>query len=199
MNSKTHTFTFRKRTLSLASLLLIFGVIFASADACDSSQQQAQRDENAAAGAGLGPLLKNQPIPAFQTSQARQNLIEIETMQAQGTQSTSFFMHTGNPDPVNECRSVGMPVPNTTSLSNPSQVVWGSGGGATVGQMDPIGTYVPESSSGTYVICIGPDGKAVAVYWEGDVLAVAGPATWDRGQHKMVQTGAPSFKFSGGK
>lgn len=195
----TVTLTFRKRTLSIAALLAMLGIIFASADSCDSQQGQAQRDENAAAGAGLGQILKNQPPPLITHSQIRATLGEIEKMQADGTQTTSFFMHIGVPDPVASCPSIGMPVPNTASLTNPSQVQWGSGGGSTVGQMDPNGIYVPESSSGTYVLCIGADGKANAFYWEGDVLTVSGPAEWDKGAHQVKITGAPTFKFSGGK
>jgi hypothetical protein len=196
--SATYTFTFRRRTLSVAALIAVLGIVFASADSCDSQQTEARQAENAAAGAGLSEIVRNQPPPVITHSQIRATLGEIEKAQADGVQTTSFFMHIGVPDPINTCPSIGMPVPNTASLTNPQQTVWASGGGATVGQMDPNGIYVPESSSGTYVLCIGPDGKAIATYWEGDVLTAAGPAVWDKAGHTVKQTGAPSFAFTGG-
>jgi hypothetical protein len=178
-------------------ILAALGAIFAlGAASCDSSQQQAQRDENGQQAAVSGQLLKNQPIPNIPYSQVRANLGQIEVAQAQGVQSTTFFFHTGDPDPIRTCPSIGVPVPNTASLSNPEQAYWGCGGSAVVGQMDPNGIYVPEASSGTYVMCTDAAGTPTLTYWEGDVESEMGPAVWDKATHSIKPTGPSTFHFT---
>ena len=98
----------------------------------------------------------------------------------------------GNQDPVFSCPSLGMPVANTAQLSNPQQVVGGSGGNTTIGQMDPYGVYTPSASTGTYVICVNGSGAKYLMYWEGDVMTVASGATWNYAKHSANVTGAPT-------
>lgn len=147
----------------------------------------------------------NQPVPAFAYSQLKQNLIEIETAEAKGVQTTSFIMgNLGSPDPIQVCPSVGVPLPVDTSLTNPQQLDgrWmnndGSGGryiDGVVGQKEPTGIF-PGHGQGTFVICIGADGASVPVYAEGLVTTVFGPAVWDYGSHSVRITGPSSFRFS---
>ena len=117
-------------------------------------------------------LERVQPIPHYNYSQIRQNLIELETAQANGVQTTSFFFNQGVAAPVQSCPSIGAPIPTTDQLSNPDQVIKDNtglnngGGNVTIGQMDPNGVYSGQSS-GTYVMCVAPVGKAYADYWEG--------------------------------
>src|SRR5262249_11308948 len=131
--------------------------------------------------------------------QMRQNLVEIETAQAKGVQTTSFFFNQGVVDPFLSCPSIGVPIPNTSSLSNPIQVErhGGDGGGNVgIGQMDPNGTYGPNGSTGTYVMCIDATGTPYAQYWEGFVSTVFAPAKWNMATHQLELTGPASFKFS---
>lgn len=152
--------------------------------------------------------MQTQPLPSFPYSQWRQNLIEIETAEAKGVQTTSFIFGPANtPDPVQVCPSVGVPIPVTASLSNPHQIdaKWfdQTGGGhladGVVDQKDPSGIYMPSGSAGTFVICIGSDGSAAPVYAEGNVHTVFGPAVWDYNNHQVRVTGAASFHFSKGR
>jgi hypothetical protein len=62
--------------------------------------------------------------------------------------------------------------------------------------MDPNGVYVPESSTGTYVMCIDAQGRPYAQYWEGFVHTVFAPARWDSGSHMVQLVGPPSFEFT---
>lgn len=143
-----------------------------------------------------------QPVPHFNFSQLRQNLIELETAQATGVQTTSFFFNQGVRDPVQSCPSIGAPIPTTTQLTNPQQVqkdnaapINNGGGNAVIGQEDPTGVYSGHST-GTYVMCITADGKPYADYWEGFVQTVFGPASWNTTTHQVQLLGPPSFKFS---
>ena len=179
----------------LSLILVPLAVVLA---ACGGSNPSGQSIENKQQKQDMKSLLLAQPIPHFNFSQIRQNLIELETAQANGVQTTSFFFNQGVADPIQSCPSIGAPIPTTTQLSNPNQVVndpYGNGG-AVIGQMDPNGTY-SASSTGTYVMCIGANGKPYANYWEGFVQTVFGPAKWNAAAHQIELIGPPSFKFTG--
>jgi len=181
--------------VALAALLL------STAGACSSSSSNGNAAESAAQGAGSALQEQNQPLPVFPTSAYRQELIEIEAIEALGTPTTSFFFPEGttvvatsgggehfSAPPMKICASEGLPIPNTASLSNPQQVVTqdssGNGiqGGAVIGQMDPNGVYTPASSSGTNVLCLTASGGTKLAYWEGPVFAESGSATWSDAQ-----------------
>lgn len=187
----------RKNVVAGATCVVI---VLGCATACSgSSQSSGQNLENQQQQQAENSLVNNQPLPHFNYSQLRQNLIELETAQANGVETTSFFFNQGVQDPVNSCPSIGAPIPSTDQLSNPQQVVHDSyptGGAAlTTGQMDPTGVYT-GNSTGTYVMCVGADGKSYATYWEGYVQTVFGPAKWDADKHEVSMVGAPSFNFS---
>ncbi len=148
---------------------------------------------------------KTQPIPTFNYSQIRQNLKEIETAQATGVQTTTFFFNMGERDPIQSCPSIGAPIPTTSQITNPeqplrdnSQPLNNSGGNVTVGQMEPTGVYSGQST-GTYVMCINSSGQTYADYWEGFVQTVFAPASWNYNTHQVQLLGAPTMHFSGGK
>lgn len=143
---------------------------------------------------------QTQPIPSFTSSQLRQNLIELETAQANTTQTTSFFFNLGVADPIQSCPSIGFPIAADTQLTNPNQIVrQGFGGGnyadGVIGNIDPTGVYTGQTT-GTYVICISDQGQAYANYWEGYVQTVTGPARWNSITHHVELVGPPSAKFT---
>jgi|SRR5882762_396154 len=162
---------------------------------CDATPS-GQRQENAAQAGITTQLVTNQPIPNIGYSQMRQNLIEIETAEDKGVQTTSFIFGNFSADPVQICPSIGVPIPNTASLSNPEQATYTGSATYTTPQMDPNGVYAPSASSGTFVICVGADGKPNPVYAEGNVHTVFGPAVWNRQTHSVEMTGPASFKFT---
>ena len=149
--------------------------------------------------------LKTQPPPVHSFSQMRQNLIELENAQATGVQTTSFFCSNlcdkANP-PLKFCPSIGAPIATTDQLTSPdqplreaSQPLNDTGGNLTVGQMDPNGVY-SGNSTGTYVMCVGSDGRVRPAYWEGYVETEFAPAVWNYSTGQVQDVGAPSFKFS---
>lgn len=185
-----------KVALTASAGTLVFLLCGASACSAPSNSQQQEGKQQEAISQNM---VQNQPLPQFSYSQMRQNLIELETAQAKGVQTTTFFFNQGVPDPIMSCPSVGVPMPNTSSLSNPVSVEMhgGDGGGNVgVGQMEPNGTYIPESSSGTYVMCIGANGIPYATYWEGFVQTVFAPAKWNLDTKQVELTGPASFEFT---
>jgi hypothetical protein len=141
----------------------------------------------------LAILQRVQPIPQFPWSQYRQTIIDVETAEANGTATTSFFYNQGVDHPIFSCPSIGFPVPITSQLTNPDQIQYGNrpGGGndaGVVGQAEPNGTYTGDST-GTYVTCIGPTGAKYYKYWEGFVGTDGGPAHFDPASKTEVLDG----------
>lgn len=158
--------------------------------------------EHAAQQADTQTLVGNQPVPGYNYSQIRQNLIDIENAQAAGVQTTTFFFNQGVQDPIQSCPSIGFPIASTTQLTNPEQIIhdgYPNGGAAVnIPQMDPNGVY-SGNSTGTYVLCVGGDGKTYANYWEGFVQTVTGPAKWNTSTHSIEMLGSSSYHFSSGR
>lgn len=177
------------------------GTIIVCLTACDNGvQAKPQANENKQAAAGIINLLTAQPVHAYDFSQLRLNLQEIEDAQAHGVVTTAFFMQRGQRDPIFSCPSIGAPIASTDQLTNPLQAVSNSDSqsswATSIGQMDPTGLYT-GNSTGTYVMCVGADGTASPVYWEGDVMTAFAPAHWDYDKHQMVVDGPSGSHFSG--
>ena len=181
----------RKIQTLLAATALTVALVGCSDDLASSADE-------AIAEVQLGKFQQSQPVPVFDYSQLRQNLIEIETAQANATATTSFMFSkaangaTGSL--VHSCPSIGFPIPATYSLTNPLKPA-GYEDNATIGQLEANGVYTGDTTA-TYVICVDNNGKAYAFYHEGDVSTVAGPAKWDNTAGEIVITGAPSAEFS---
>jgi hypothetical protein len=177
-----------------AALLVAFG-----AAACSSGPAtNGNTAEATTSQQDLTTFEQAQPAPHFPYSVYRQNLIKIEASQSLGEATTSFFFQMGDPDPIDSCASIGDPVPNTAELTNPSQVVYRPSSsrddaGVVIGNIDPDGVYAPPASSGTNVMCVLANGQEQLRYWEGDVYAVNGNATWDSATHRVVTTGSTSM------
>lgn len=177
----------RKTTITI--LLAALALLLIGCEG-EGGPEDARRDDERVAGAQLSRYQESQPVPEFDWSQLRQNLIEIETAQVQTTATTSLFFNVGSDTPVMSCPSIGYPIPSTYQITNPEQVATG---GAVVPQLETNGVFTGESTA-TYVMCIDADGQAFAVYWEGFVMAISGTAEFADGQVALV--GAPSFDFS---
>ncbi len=175
-----------KKIRYVAVALLMVGVL----TACNTEKSAREKDEDASEQI-LTDLQKAHPTPKFDRSQMRQNLVDIITAQAGTTQTTSFFFLEGI-GLVSQCPSIGFPIASTTQLTNPEQI---SRGSTVIPQVEPTGVFTGDSS-GTYVICVDAEGSAYAVYYEGYVQTVTGPAGWKDGQ--VILVGPPSFDFDNG-
>ena len=130
-----------------------------------------------------------QPLPYFPFSQIRQDLIEIEAINALGIASTTFMFVPGIPNPVLVCPSIGVPVPVTDQLSNPYVPAWNgtsgtnnkdySDAGVPIGQEEPMGVFTGDSS-GTNSLCVNNAGSQYEGYNEAYDVSVTAPAFWDQ-------------------
>lgn len=188
------------KTRAIGASVLAAGVLLGASACAGGDSNSGSKSERATQQQIENRLEVNQPIPVHSYSQMRQNLIEIENAEADGVQSTTFFFNQGVANPIMQCASIGSPIASTAQLSDPQKVEhhWGdgNGGNVTLPQMEPNGIYTGDSS-GTWSLCLKPDGKPYAQYWEGYVATAFGPAKWDG--HQIVLTGDPSMKFTKGK
>lgn len=180
-----------KRTLAtLAAVVVLVG--------CTNTG--AAKKETDAVRQSQAMFLQSQPVPQFNWSQLRQNLVEIETAQANTTATTSFMFllaGAGSSGPmVHSCPSIGFPIPSTYQLTNPQGKLQGEG--LTVPQMEATGVYTGDTT-GTFVMCVGADGKPFAFYHEGYVSTVTGPAHWDLTKGEIVMDGTSSAAFTAKK
>jgi len=193
---------FRSRTARLIAALAIGSTLALGAAACSSSGTTALPNGNAAQNAQQAiddtQLAFVQPLPDFPFSQIRQNLIEIEAIQALGISSTTFIFIPGVQHPVFTCPSQGVPVPATDEIDNPVVAQWNSGGsggnygvaGVTVDQDDPTGVYQGDTS-GTNALCLNNAGNPYDVYNEAYYITVTANAYWDQTTGTIVVTGTP--------
>lgn len=188
----------RRRRFSLSILATaVFAVIAGLVISGCAGTPVANTTEHNQAAAGINLMLTNQPVPIFGTSALRQNLIEVEAIQALGSPTTSFFFPMGTTvvngkysvPPFKTCPSQGEPIHATDQLSNPQQVVPGFNSSSdVVGQMDPNGIY-SGASSGTYVLCDTASGGTKMAYWEGPVYAESGAAVWNAATGQLDDVG----------
>lgn len=181
-----------------AGVILAIGVVgavgipvIASADSGSSFL-----NDQITSGRAFTQLQQAQPTPTFKWSQERETLIDIEIAQANDTQTTTFGFNQGISAPAWSCPSLGVPIASDTQLTNPSSVYDdpypsvqdGNGASDVVPQGDPTGVYT-GASTGTYVLCIAPDGSKYVQYWEGFVDSVTGPAVWNASTGNIQLTG----------
>lgn len=167
----------RKILLAVAA-----AVATASLAACSSDSSSAGNDiTNAQQATQDTQYAYVQPLPHFPFSQIRQDLIEIEAINALGIASTTFMFIPGVPNPVHICPSIGVPVPVTDQLSNPLVAQWGgynNSAGVAVGQEEPMGVFTGDST-GTNSLCVNNTGGQYAGYNEAYDVSVTAPAFWD--------------------
>lgn len=186
----------KKIVIGLAVVLSLVAV------GCTDDGENATEKDTKTASQQLEQFQQAQPVPIFNSSQLRQNLIDIQTAQANATATTSFFFNQGIEDPIHSCPSIGFPIPGTYQLTNPEGVQKiGSDGNwerFALPQLEATGVYSGETT-GTTVICVDDSGRGYAHWWEGFVSTVAGPATWNVETNQIEMTGAPSAEFSTGE
>lgn len=182
------------KLITTAVLAVAATVALAGCSGSGSSQDATQHDQQTTENQ-LQTYEAAQPIPHFDWSQYRQTMIDVETAEANGTATTTFMMNYGSNKPMTSCPSIGFPAPSTNQLTSPDQAqLHGSqydGGNVVVAQAEATGVFT-GNSSGTYIVCVNPNGARYITYWEGDVYTVGGAAHWDRQTNQIVMDGDPT-------
>lgn len=114
---------------------------------------------------------KEQPIPFFNFSSQRQELIDIYKA-INDSVSTYTYLYSPYLNTLTLiCPSISFPIDSATQLDNPSKISWSSTSQSHVlPQAEPDGLYPPNSAEGTYVMCLNNDGTGSPVYSEPNVM-----------------------------
>lgn len=167
-----------------AAALVVGTVVSLAACGSDGGQTSGNAADKSASNAQLKAYQVSQPIPRANWSQFRQTLIDVENAEIHGVATTTFFYNMGSNVPVKSCPSIGFPVSSTSQLTNPqvTEIHDGQygGGNTTVSQLEPNGAYTGDST-GTYVVCVLPNGTKQIDYWEGFVETEGGSAHLEGG------------------
>lgn len=182
--------------MKVAVAAALAGLLLVGAAACSGSSTSASGNDttNNLQAQDDQQLAFVQPLPNFPFSQIRQNLIEIEAIQALGISSTTFLFVPGIPHPILECPSQGVPVPASDELSNPVVAQWNDDGkgvaGVGIGQQDPVGVF-QGPTTGTNGLCLDKTGSTYDAYNEAYDVTITADAYWDNTSGTIVVTGAP--------
>lgn len=176
------------RFLGVLIAMVLLGVLLVGCGAPSANTRDAQYTNQQ-----MDIYQQNQPPHLYDYSMPRDVLLQIydATMHANNTWSVwtdwSGISH--------GCASVGYPIPGGTQLTNPaSQINRGDTGVATIPQAEPNGLYSPDTSQGTWILCL-ENGKAAPVYVEPPVTTYPWPVVVENG--KIVDKGGdPSIEVT---
>lgn len=136
----------------------------------------------------------SQPIPSFEWSLERAIVIAVYRARNEAAATFSYGINPYNNSIIWECASVGYPIPGGTKLTNPQQIGYKSEYGVvTLPMAEPNGLYMPESSAGTFVSCINPDGTVSPVFSEWYVMTFPYPMQVVDGKWVRVPQVQPSI------
>lgn len=172
----------RSKLKLAGSLALVF--LLCSAEDCDDSSD---RREHSDVERQQVQYTRNQPPPTFDWSLERHLMVELYKARNTAAATYSYVVSPYTGKVLASCPSLGYPIPATTQLTNPMKWV---GQGAILPQAEPNGLYSPPDTHGTWVMCLGPEGKVEPAYWEQDVMTFPRP---------MVERGGQLVPAEGGK
>lgn len=143
----------------------------------------------------LTQLERVEPIPVFNWSLRRSEMIQLYEAQNKNVTTYSYIM--SNDGKVeNSCPSLGWPIPGGTQLTNPQQTA-GYNYAVAIQQAEPDGLFPPSNSQGTYIMCVNADGTVSPVYAEPYVLTFPQPMQVDaQGRLVPVSGSKPSVSIN---
>ena len=123
-----------------------------------------------------------QPIPWFDWSQDRDNLIQIYKQKNESRPTHAVVRSAGTGEILWDCPSIGFPIPADTQLTNPLQRDYTSSGAVAIEQAEPNGLYTSKNTDGTYVLCVDGAGAVSPQYTESKVEVFTRPIKIEEGK-----------------
>jgi hypothetical protein len=169
------------------SLFLLLAASSATSSSCDSDHHEREDVERQQM-----LYVQNQPPPFFNWSLERHLMIQLYKARNERVPTYSYVVAPLTGKVVTSCPSLGYPIPATTQLTNPLKP---SGNGYALPQAEPNGLYTPPATHGTWVMCLGPEGKVEPSYWELDVLTFPRPMKEVDGRLVPLEGGVSSLSI----
>ena len=160
--------------------LLFASMLAAAADVsgCESSESR----DSEAVNKQQSHYQKIQPIPWFDWSQDRDNLIQIYKQKNEGRSTHAVVRSSGTGEILWDCPSIGFPIPADTQLTNPIQIDVTSGHAGAIEQAEPNGLFTSKHTDGTYVLCVDGAGAISPQYTEAKVDVFTRPIKIEEGK-----------------
>jgi hypothetical protein len=161
------------KNLIIWTLIAVMGVLFLSACESQGTQQSNtnMRTEQLQQSNGIAAILANQPVPDLGGYSFEREILRKTYVARNSTISTFTYDITMEGKVIEICPSIGYPIPYSTELTNPDQIMTQYTGNPVIANPEPNGLYPPASSAATLVQCVQPDGTVSPVYYEREVQA----------------------------
>jgi len=182
-----------RKSLYAAGLALV--ALATMGDSCSNPGGEAARKESNEQGAAYRNLIRNQPAPTFDFSMERKIMIALYEARQHSIATYSFVQSEFTGKVLWSCPSLGYPIPYSTQLTNPSQVVWQDSHSSVLPQNEPNGLFPPPSSEATWVPCVDEHGNITPVYEEKRVTVFLRPMEEQNGQLVPKAAGAASLSI----
>jgi hypothetical protein len=188
----------KKGLIILSILMLLVIMVVGCAPYVESSQKVAKDAEQKQVGNQQALYVANQPPPYFDWSQQRDILIQIYKAKNSALATYSYTTSPFTGKITWESPTIGFPIPGGTELTNPKQIVLASDyyhQWEVIDQAEPDGTYAPNSSLGTWILCVNPDGSISPAYIEDNVRTFTTPMKEVDGKLVPVEGAKSSIKL----
>lgn len=164
--------------------------------ACEVSQEA--KDSEAVA-RQQSQYAASQPVPAFNWSLERHLVTQLYQMRNQKVATHSVW-RSDRGMIEGDCASIGFGLPYDTSLTNPLQNEWRSGGSSgTIEQAEPNGLFSSKNTSATWVLCASDSGMIEPVYVETKVTVYPYPVDVNYAANMVKKSGAATVTIKATK
>jgi hypothetical protein len=192
----------KKIIIALVALM----VMLLSTTACVEQGNTAAKQEAKAVNYQQDQYNKAQPIPAFDWSLERDNLIKLyhlrnEKVATHSVWRSDYGMVEG------DCASIGYGIPYDTSLTNPlvatdidnqgEEHAYHGGSLTSIEQPEPNGIFASKNTAATWVMCVDKETNSIApVYVESHVTVYPYPVRVDYEHSRVKRVGKASATIS---
>ena len=191
----------KKQIASVATGIAVAFLLCGAQGGCDDKTPEratAAAAEQASQNLQMEQFLRNQPVPSFDWSLERHMLIQLYAARQRATVTHSVVQSEFTGKILWQCDSIGFPLPYSTQLTNPEQVIGRTYCGdhcsvaaVAIGQQEPNGLFPPPTSDATWVPCVNERGQITPVYEEKHVTVFLRPVVEQNGE--LIQGGAASL------
>lgn len=175
----------RKNVPPIALLVASALILSAGCDTADTKEASRVRQQQQ-------HYLETQPPPFFERSLERYLMIELYRARNSAVATWTYRLNEYTGKIIWQCPSIGYPIPGGTQLTNPEQNVGSQG--AVIPQAEPNGMFSPQTSQGTYVMCVNDDGTVSPRYAEPLVETFPYPMTMTS-DGELVPARPPSLRI----
>ena len=187
----------RRMTKTTVLLVLLLALIVS---ACGGSAPGATKDDAQNAVNQQQTYRRNgQGVPFFDFSQDLETLRQIYVLKNENVSTHTTFSSNGSGQIIDDCPSIGYPIPADTQLTNPETIADRyQGGYAILEQPEPNGLFSSKNTDGTWVICVTDSGKQYPKYSELKVEAFPFPVRVNEDRFGITPLEEPEVQIQTG-